>query len=188
MVSKKDRIDIAACVGTDTLLGKTMGDAHFPHLLAAILKSPPGSLVYLDFADITNITASYIAATLVRLLHMLASGSLDRHLVIGGVSGEYEDEITYVLEHEHTPILADTNNGNLRVLGPLDEAYVQTLEAVTARGRVTAKDLQSTTRARIGQTAWIKRLTTLYTLGLVKRTKSGREYTYEPITVKEFYG
>src|ERR1017187_9287747 len=101
----EQRIDIAACVGTDALLGKIMGDSHFPLLLGAILKNPPGSVIYLDFSRITNITASYIAATIGRLLRMIPSGSLDRFIVIGGISQDYQDEIAYVLEHEHTPIL-----------------------------------------------------------------------------------
>jgi hypothetical protein len=181
----EQRIDIAACVGTDALLGKIMGDSHFPLLLGAILKNPPGSVIYLDFSRITNITASYIAATIGRLLRMIPSGSLDRFIVIGGISQDYQDEIAYVLEHEHTPILQHTTDGKLRILGPLDNAYAQTLQAVTARGRVTAKELQATTNEKIGHTGWIKRLTTLHLLGLVKRNKTGREYAYEPITMEQ---
>jgi hypothetical protein len=143
------------------------------------------TIVYLDFNGITNITASYIAATIVQLLRLVASGSLERYLIIGGIHEDYHHEIEYVLNHEHTPTLLRTTTGALRVLGPLDTAYAQTLDAVTQRGRTTAKELQQVTTERIGQTGWIKRLATLHAQGLVRRTRIGREYHYEPITLEE---
>ncbi len=186
MVNKQQRLDVAALVGTDALLGKLMGQAHFPLLLGAILRTTPGTIVYLDFTGITNVTASYVAATIVQLLRLIATGSLDRHLIIGGIHEDYQTEIEYVLNHEHTPILVRTTTGALCVLGPLDTPYARTLDAVTQRGRVTAKELQhAATKERIGQTGWIKRLTTLHAQGLVQRTKIGREYAYEPITMEE---
>jgi hypothetical protein len=188
MVNEQARIDVAACVGTDALLGSPMGEAHFPLLLGAILRYPEDSVVYLDFRGITNITASYIAATIVRLLRMLAAGSLDRYLIIGGVHEDYEREIAYVLNRENTPILLRTTTGEQRVLGALDNAYATTLNAVTTRGTVTARELLAASKEHIGQTGWIKRLTTLHTLGLVRRTKTGREYAYQPITMEEPHG
>ncbi|MCZ2154823.1 MAG: hypothetical protein LC114_13125 [Bryobacterales bacterium] len=185
MVNGQQRIEIAAAVGTDALLGSPMGEDHFPVLLGAILRCPKESIVYLDFTGITNITASYIAVTLVRLLRMIAAGSLDRYLIIGGVQEDYEREIAYVLHHENTPVLLRTTTDEQRVLGPLDNAYATTLQAVTNRGKVTARELQAASKEQIGQTGWIKRLTTLQTLGLVKRTKTGREYAYEPVTMEK---
>jgi len=184
MVNTRVQIDIANCVGTDALLGRRMGDSHFPLLLGAILKADPGRVAYLDFTGITNITASYIAATIVRLLRMIAGASLDRYIIIGGISQDYQDEVAYVLEHENTPVLLHTSTDEIRVLGPLDYVYAQTLNAVVARGRVTAKELRTAAEETIGQTGWIKRLTTLYTLGLLVRRKNGREYAYEPITME----
>ncbi len=181
MMDTSTRIDVAECVGVDALLGKRMGEAHFPLLLAAILRAGPDSVVYLDFGGISNITASYIATTIVRLLRMIASGTLDRHLVIAGVHQDYQDEISYVLEQEHTPVFLRSHTGELRLLGPLDNAYAVTLRAVIERGRVTARELQAAATSRIGQTGWVKRLTTLHDLGLVKRTKVGREHVYAPI-------
>ena len=188
MVNIQNRIDLAACLGTDALLGSPMGEAHFPTLLGAILRYAPASVVALDFSSITTMTASYIAATIVRLLKMIPAGSLDRHLVITGVTEADEREIAYVLNHEGTPVILRTTNGEYRVIGPLDHTYTTTLQSVTTRGNVTARDLQATSKETIGQTGWIKRLTTLHTLGLLKRTKNGREYAYQPITMEEQHG
>jgi hypothetical protein len=188
MVNEQQRIDVGACVGTGALLGSPMGEAHFPVLLGAILRYPDETIITLDFRGITNITASYVAATLVRLLRMTAARSLNRYLILDGVHEDYEREIAYVLNHENTPVLVRTNSGEQRVLGPLDSAYATTLQAVTERGKVTARELQAASKENIGQTGWIKRLTTLQNLGLVRRTKTGREYAYEPITMKESHG
>lgn len=188
MVNVSNRIDLAACLGTDALLGSPMGEVHFPLLLGAILRYPAASVVVLDFSGITNMTASYLAATLVRLLRMIPSGSLDRYVVITGISDADEREIAYVLNHEGTPVILRSIQGEHRIIGPLDNAYVTTLHAVMTSGSVTARGLQATSNETIGQTGWIKRLTTLHTLGLVKRTRTGREYAYHPITTEELHG
>ena len=173
-------------VGTDTLLGSPMGEAHFPLLLGAILRRPKESIVYLDFTRHHEHHRKLHRRTIVRLLRMIASGSLDRYLVIGGVHEDYEREIAYVLNHEHTPILLRTTTGEQRVLGPLDNAYAHHPPGRHQHAAsVTARELQAASKEQIGQTGWIKRLTTLHTLGLVKRTKTGREYAYEPITMEK---
>jgi len=177
-------VRIAACVGAETLLGRPMGEAHLPQLLSAILRAAPDDVVYLDFGGITNMTASYIAAAVIPLLRMVAAGSLGRYLVIGGLDAHCEEELSYVLKHEHTPVLHRKPDGSFRVLGPLDDAYAQTLEAVIKRGRVTARELHKATTSTIGQTGWIKRLTTLHDLGLVKKSKIGREFAYDSLSME----
>lgn len=177
-------IKLTSCVGVQTLLGRQMGEAHLPQLLSAILRVEPGEVIYLDFGGITNITASYIAAVIVPLLRMVAAGSLGRYLIIGGLDTHCEEELAYVLKHEHTPVLQRTSDGRFRVLGPLDQAYAQTLDAVIRRGRVTARELHKATRSTIGQTGWIKRLTTLHDLGLVKKAKVGREFAYHSLSTE----
>lgn len=165
-----------------------MGTAHFPVLLGRILQLDPHTVAYLDFSGVSNVTASYIAATIVRLLRMIATETLDRYIVLGGVHPDYEDEIAYVLNTERLPALYRTGIGMVSVLGPLDDAYAQTYTAVKERGRVTAKELHDASKEDIGQTGWIKRLTTLQTLGLIRRKKIGREFAYEPIILEASLG
>jgi hypothetical protein len=180
-------IDVATCVGSDVLLGRPMGNSHFPKLLAKILALEPDSIACLDFKGITNITASYIAATIVRLLRMIAAETLDRNIILTGVHPDYEGEIGYVLETEGTPALY-WNGRDLSVIGPLDDAYATTYAAVKQRGRVTARELHDVSAENIGQTGWIKRLTTLYALGLIRRKKIGREFAYESMNLEASHG
>ncbi|HEX3822656.1 MAG TPA: hypothetical protein VHW45_20155 [Candidatus Sulfotelmatobacter sp.] len=184
MENKEACLDVASIVGTDTLLGKIMGQSHFPTLLGAILQTSQDTIVYLDFGGIINITASYIAATIVQLLRLVASGSLGRYLVIGGIHQDLQDEIEYVLAKEGTPILVRTAQG-ISVAGPLDKSYARTLAAVAEHRTATAKELKQRSSESLGLTGWIKRLTTLHKHGLLARTRNGREYTYETITLKD---
>src|ERR1017187_511756 len=109
----EQRIDIAACVGTDALLGKIMGDSHFPLLLGAILKNPPGSVIYLDFSRITNITASYIAATIGRLLRMIPSESGKGSTAPGDTTQHPKDKTPYAPKPDPPPTRKPTPAGKL---------------------------------------------------------------------------
>ncbi len=181
MMNKANLIDIVALVKTDALIGRSLGEAHLPILLAGILRFPADAVVWLAFRGAENITASWIAATLVPLLRMRSAGSFDRYLLLTNLTPELAEEITYVLNHENTPALL-LNPGSVPVvLGRLDPAYAQTLERIHEQGQVTARTLLSTGDESIGHTAWIKRLTTLNVLGLIRKNKVGREYTYQPL-------
>lgn len=181
MVIEPTRIDVAALVGTDVLLGRPLGEAHLPVLLSAVLRCPISAVVCLDFRGVQNITASWTAATIVPLLRMRTSGSLAQYLLLSNLASDLIDEVAYVLTHEGTPAILSNESSNLVVLGPLDPAYARTLDRVHREGKVTAKGLLSASSDEIGQTAWIKRLSTLNAIGLIRKQKVGREYTYEPL-------
>jgi hypothetical protein len=181
MVNKTHRIEIAVLTGTDVLLGRPLGERHMPLLLAGILQFPTDTVIWLDFQGIENITASWVAATIVPLLRMRAADSLGRYLVLTNLAADLIEEVAYVLDHENTPALLHNAGAAPVVLGPLDPAYAQTLDRVHAQGHATAKTLLEKSDGSIGQTAWIKRLTTLNALGLICKKKVGREYKYEPL-------
>lgn len=175
------QIDIELLVGTETLLGRRQGELHLPALLTSVLRNPVGVVVHLDFHDIQNITASWIAAAVVPLLKMRSSGSLGQYLLLTRIAPDLTDEFEYVLSHENTPAILSDDEGKLVVLGALDPVYAKTLEQVLKYGRVTAKGLLSSNKDQIGLTAWIKRLSTLNAIGLIRKEKAGREYFYEPL-------
>jgi hypothetical protein len=181
MVNDTNRIDIAELVETDALLGRSQGELHLPLLFASILRQPTDAVVWLDFQGIENITASWVAATIVPLLRMRSAGSLGRYLLLNNLTPDLIEEVAYVLNHENTPALLLNPGREPVVLGPLDPAYAQTLERIHAQGHTTAKTLLEMSDERIGQTGWIKRLTTLNVLGLIRKNKVGREHTYEPL-------
>jgi hypothetical protein len=170
------------------LAGRPLGEAHFPILYSAILQCKPNQAVVLDFTGVTNITASYIAATIVKLLRLVQSGGIDRFFIGQGMDMRCLEEIAYVLNVEGTPMLMRDTGGNYKILGPLDESYKRTLDTIMAVGPVTARSLHDAMHERIGLTAWVKRLATLNSLGLVQRVKTGREFTYHPLFWEEQHG
>ena len=85
------------------------------------------------------------------------------------------DDVKLALEHSGVPALILNNQGEISILGPLDPANAQTLALVQRRREVRARQLADADPS-IGQTGWIKRLTTLATWGLIHRTKRGRDH------------
>ena len=182
-------IDVAACVGTQSLLGSILGEAHLPQLMSAVLQAKPGEVVFFDFSAVQVMTASYIAAAILPILRMVTAGSLGRFLVFGNLAQMPLEELALVLGHEKLPILVGTPGAVAQVLGPLDQAYSETFKEVTSRGTVTARELlEGSLSPSIGLTGWIKRLATLHALGLIQRTKSGREFEYEPVVLEVDHG
>jgi len=182
-------IDVSACVGTESLLGSTLGEAHLPQLMAAVFRAKPGEVVFFDFTAVQVMTASYVAAAVLPILRMVTAGSLGRFLVFGNFQQMPLEELALVLGHEKLPILVGAPGSDLTVLGPLDQAYRETFQEVMRRGSVTARDLlEGSLSPSIGLTGWIKRLTTLHALGLIQRTKLGREFEYEPVVLEVDHG
>lgn len=181
MVNEITRLVVRDRVVSVALHGKHLGDTHFPILLGAILDAAPDTTVILDFSGIESVTASYVAATIVRLLRMQASGSLERYLSVEHLAASLRDELEYVLRHEKSYLLVLNADGTQQVIGDLDTAYVVTFREVQARGIVTARELQTASEEDIGHTGWTKRLATLHTLGLVRRQKNSREFAYTPV-------
>jgi hypothetical protein len=175
-------IDVAAVAGTDFLSGRELGKAHLPKFIAATLSGPDDETVLWDWSRIDNVTASYIAATFVPLIRMVTAGKLNRYFLFSRMNRHCLDEFTYVLEAEKLPALVtgDRKLGALSPIGHLDAVHRDTLAEVIRRGNISARGLQSQHPSKpIKRTAWIKRLTTLYEMRLLKRRREGREYVYE---------
>jgi hypothetical protein len=177
-------IDVAAVAETDFLSGRELGKAHLPKFIASALNVPEDETVLWDWSGIDNATASYIAAAFVPLLRMVSAGKLKRYFVFYRLNPHCLEELAYVLEAEKLSVLVtkDKKAMNLEIVGYLDPVHRQTLDTVFRRGSISAKDLQDKFGTTpIKRTAWIKRLTTLYEMGLLKRRKDGREYIYEGV-------
>ncbi len=177
-------VDLEALLKTDALVGRELARQHLPILVSNALASQNLETILWDWSRIDVVTASYLAGTFVPLIRMATSGKLKLYSMFVGLNKQCEEELDFVLSAEKLAALVAPSPSHLdsvAVVGHLDAAYRQALGEVLKRRRASARALHQrhASKARIGQTAWVKRLTTLESLGLVRRRRVGREYVYE---------
>lgn len=188
------RIKIREVTGQDILAGKSNGMRDYPKLLSAIEGTATGETVVLDWSDVELATASYFGATFVPLLRLAMEGQLDRYFVLTGLNQTGAEELKLVLENQGlVALVGEWKEGHVRnakVLGQLDPAYAETLDAVQRVEVASATDLfkKHTTRTRIGKTGWINRLSNLHRLRLLRKQRIGREYVFEALSEERSHG
>lgn len=175
---------LKSLTGTNQLIGRDLANVHFPRFATAAMAVDEGTTIVWDWACIDVVTASYVAGTFVPLIRQIGSGKSGRYFIFAGLNKHCLDELSFVLKAEKVATLVAPSIKRIQsldVVGHLDPAYVTTLVDVLKRKSVSAKVLhqQKGESNSIGLTGWIKRLTTLNELGLVRRRKVGREYLYE---------
>jgi hypothetical protein len=177
-------INLKAIAKTDELVGQALAKEHFPVLAAAGMSGAPGDTILWDWSSIDIVTASYVAGAVVPLIRQSGSGKSERYLIFAGLNKHCLEELEFVLKAEKVAVLVALSVKNIQsatVIGYLDPVYGDTLAEILKRRSVSASVLHEAqgTNGTIGLTGWIKRLTTLNELGLVRRRKVGREYIYE---------
>jgi hypothetical protein len=181
-------LNIRNLTGLDTLAGKSGGLRDFPKFLTAIEETSDEDIVVLDWTGIEIATASYFGATFISLLRMAVAGELNRYFVLVGLNRTCLDELKLVLELQG--LVAATGKmekgvvRHLELLGNLDNAYTEALAAVQQVDSASATDLhkKNQSRAKIGKTAWINRLTNLHRMRLIRKQRVGREYIFRALT------
>ena len=163
-----------------------MGLEHRSHFLRAADTSPGEALCF-DWSEIELATASYLRFAYVPVFRFAAPTPV----ITTGINKAVEDDLQLALEVERWPILVvrGTNlKRRLEPLGPLDDAYLQTLKALGQYKSVSSSALfaevgHKLQAGTIGKTAWINRLNRLFEMGLITRIKIGKEYQYELIQI-----
>jgi hypothetical protein len=180
-------IDVHKMTDSEMLIGRGGGRRDFPKFVEATFAALEGETVLWDWSGIRVATASYFAAAFVPVMKMLVSGGLDKYFVLHGLNINCEDELKFVLESEGlVTLVADEVKGgrvlSARPLGKLDSVHAETLNRVVRKPGISAKRLYAESiskgRTKIGMTAWINRLVSLYRLRLIKRKRVGRQFTY----------
>ncbi len=170
------------------LQGKLPGKQDYARLCGILMKSAPGSVVYLDFEGVELVSGSWINAALVPLLAWAADDRNDVFPVIGNASDVILDEIALVAKYTHTCfVIADGRIPPSRafLLGSLDPGQRSTLEALVELQAATGAELErQKPTEKIKATAWNNRLKDLHEKRLLRRERRGREQVYSPV-VKE---
>lgn len=188
-------------------IGATQGEEMLRPLLQSLtadadgLVAGSGELVILDFAGIQSATASYLKATIIRLLKLsqcaaeeATSGRpgesippLNIYPCVHGLSDEVRDELREVLASQRCVCLEAsawnaTQATRAALYGPLETPLWNTLQKLTSTGGATASSLcDSNPEESINVTAWNNRLADLFRSRLVRRVRQGRPWLYTSI-------
>lgn len=190
-------------------MGATLAEQHMASIHKAVADNtiPPGTLVALDFAGIEAVNGSYIKGTALWLLtcgqlsvanpdaviaprHYADPRPFDLFVCVAGLSAEVKLEFQEFLKPRGLPLLfaRALKRDQIKeavLLGHLDPVLRLTLNAVTTQGSCTAPELHNMfPEQKVTATAWNNRLDDLHTLRLVRRTRVGRVWKYEPLTKK----
>lgn len=193
-------IRIREHVPTGIAAGATLGDRHLRQLNEKLpLDLLATETVLIDFADLEGITASYLKAFLVPLLASSAADlqpplrdSVRVNVFVINLSDDIIEDLNAALVSAGKPCLEAIEwdeHGVLRarVHGPVEETIAAALEALVEIGGGTATDLRDRDRS-VGVTGWHYRLSELHKLGLARRVKTGRSWTYEPVAMEVLRG
>lgn len=202
--------------GHSFLSTATLGQEHYSQLIESVAGSiqPDGSgaLLGIDLGNLPEATASYIKA--VALLPFLAGmkfamPSLDLtgmapdaaalqplnvFPVFLNPSADWIAGLDAVFGREGLCcVLADAVENDTvpsaRILGHADRAVLQTLQAVRTHTEIRASELHAATDEGITVTAWNNRLADLWTRRLIRRTRAGNSWKYQPFLAGEIlYG
>jgi hypothetical protein len=166
-----------------TLRGKIDGRLHFGALCAALSRVRAGGVARLDFRGVEDVSASWIAAALLPLLHWSALPEHELFPVLTGLGreGHWVDEFALVADHAGAVFVAEAEppDRGHRIIGELDDALHSTLSLVQRHGEVTGAGLKRLCPSEpIGATGWSNRLKDLHTKRLLRRATRGREQVY----------
>jgi hypothetical protein len=170
------------------LAGKLAGKRDYARLCELLTEEAPGSVVFLDFAGVEHVSASWINAALVPLLTWAKDERNDLFPAICNVKKDWLDELVLVASYTRTCFLVAQGSIPPRravLIGPLDPGQRSTLEAIIELQAATGAELnRQRPEESIEATAWNNRLKELYDKRLLRRERRGREQIYSPV-VKE---
>lgn len=165
--------------------GRLSGRQHFAVLCGLVSDSPPGEVVWLDFAGAEIVTGSWVNAALVPFMKWAADERHDLFPVIVNARPDWRDELELVAEWNHLCFLVGDGKvppRRVALVGPLEPAQRATLIALLDLREATGAALE---RHRpddgVRATAWNNRLKDLYEKRLLRRARRGREQVYSPV-------
>ncbi len=165
------------------------------------LAASSGELVILDFSGIESATASFIKATIIRLIR-LSQRTIDAEPVarsveetpllnvypcVHGLTADVREELSEVLASQRLVCLEaaawnTTHVTTATLYGPLEAPLWATLQKLVGTSGFTAAELHERySNESINVTAWNNRLADLLRHRLVRRVRQGRPWLYSSI-------
>jgi len=168
--------------GSSDLVTRRSGQMIRERIERDIEKEKEGEIVALDFSKIGVIDYSCADEIVAKLFSRLLSNEYgDRYFILTGLSGNQKENIEVALERKDLAVMAVMRDGGKALLGNLNKYLRETLEFVSKKNKVTAKDLSESRKLEANTSG--TRLLNLHKKRLVKRIDEirdgGRVWVYE---------
>lgn len=181
------------------LHGATLGEHHFSQLMDKVEGSTGDVSLIVDLGDVVSITASYLKATLLRLLKtrrgempqagdagLSAPTGFHLFTFVTGCSPDVAVDIHEFFVGRNLPLihLDHWEKNRLidgRLMGTLDPVLFRTLEGVIRLKECTASRLVEISSETITVNGWSNRLADLYQFSLVTRRRDSKFWIYSSV-------
>lgn len=169
------------------LAGALQGEYHAQTLIAlAATQDGAAVSIVLDLQGVEAVTASYLKALFKAFASREAEGGLQIYPLVANLG---KADLRYELESylnardlaaQAVQAVQDSFSPT-EILGKLDPSATDAYQQLQSIGPSTAAHLhERNPKAALGQTTWNNRLMRLFELRLVHRTRSGRNWVYQP--------
>jgi len=159
--------------GSKHLVTRPSGEEIRRRIERDMEREPDGAVVALDFVKIGIIDYSCADEIVAKLVSRLLGGEYgDKYLILTGLNENQKENIEVALERKGLAVMAAMKDGERIVLGNLNNYLKDTLAFVSARRKVTAKDLADVRKLEANTSG--TRLLNLHKKRLVKRTEERR--------------
>ncbi|MCY3019629.1 MAG: hypothetical protein NTW87_11445 [Planctomycetota bacterium] len=172
----------------DVAAGAARGRAILGELIASLRPASERTLVAVDFAATSVVTASCLRESLLAFRDYCRKRDPSAYPIVVNMSEETVEELRVLLDGTKDAVVAGslTPAGQVtgpRVVGWLDTHELATLRAVASfGGKADAPSLKRKhEEEHIGVTAWNNRLSALAAKGILLETRQGKSKFYIPV-------
>ena len=170
--------------GSSDLVTRQSGQVIRNRIEQDIEKEKDGEIIALDFSKIGIIDYSCADEIVAKLISRLLSGEYgDKYIILTGLNDNQKENIEVALERKDLAVIAEMRDGKNILLGSLNNYLKETLNYISRKGEITAKELSETMKLEMNTIG--TRLLNLHKKRLVKRIEEkrngGRVWIYEKI-------
>lgn len=182
------RVSLKDLVNDTVLAGAIHGKRLLGRMLASIDEPPEPTPVFIDFAGIKVVTASFLRESVLRFRDLMRGKRSTVYPVIANANESIIDELNVLIGANGDALMScrlDSRGcvNDTMLIGSLDPKQRLTFELVNSVGETDAGTLmrEHSENEGIGQTAWNNRLAMLAALGLIVELPQGRAKRYRPL-------
>lgn len=179
-------IVLLSLFGSSYLTGATKAQNDLPKVIEELTKANIGETIILDFKGVEHVSASFWNGIIPTVYAFAADEEREIFPIVCNVREDSLEELEIALKNRGMAILVAKKEADclseLKLIGVIDDAHKETFDLINSYGEVGAGDLVSAKKKEsVGLTGWSNRLSTLYHMRLIRRSKQGRSFRYKPV-------